>query len=122
MAQAFAALVQERAGALMTTADPIFLAQCGEFAALAARYQLPGISPFREFTAVGGLLSYGTSLFDLYYQVGLYAGRILKGENPADLPVQQITRIKLVLNIRVAKALGLTIPETLLATADQAIE
>jgi putative ABC transport system substrate-binding protein len=119
---AVAMFAQEGAGALMTAADPIFLALCGELATLTERYRVPGLSPFREFAVAGGLLSYGASLFDIYHDVGIYAGRILKGENPADLPVQQVTRIKLVLNTKAARALALTIPLTLRARAHEVIE
>jgi putative tryptophan/tyrosine transport system substrate-binding protein len=120
--KAFTSLPQWRAGALVIGPDPLFQQQSEQFAALALRHAMPTISPYREFAAAGGLMSYGTDVRDLFRVAGVYTGRILKGERPADLPVQQATRIELHINMKIANALGLAVPPTLLARADEVIE
>jgi ABC-type uncharacterized transport system substrate-binding protein len=118
----FATLVQRRAGGLVIGNDAFFVNQIAQLAALTVRHAVPTVFQTHEFAAAGGLISYGTNLRDLFRQVGVYTGRILKGERPADLPVQQATKVELIINLKTAKALGLTVPLSLLGRANEVIE
>ena len=119
---AFANLAQLRPGALVIGTDRFFISQSEQLAALAVRHAVPAVFEYREFVAAGGLMSYGGSLPDAYRLAGVYAARILNGEKPGELPVQQSTKIQIFLNLKTAKALGLTVPLTLQAAADEVIE
>jgi putative ABC transport system substrate-binding protein len=119
---AFATLVRLRPGGLAIAPDPFFTGQSEKLAAMTARQMIPTIYQGREFVEAGGLMSFGGSFTDSYRQLGIYAGRMLRGEKPADLPVQQATKVELVINLKTAKAFGITVPMTLLGRADEVIE
>jgi len=118
----FAALAQMRVDALVIAPDATFINRSEQLGALTLRYAVPAITQFREFAAAGGLMSYGGSFTEGAHQVGVFTGRILKGENPADIPVEQSTKVELIINLKTAKTLGLTVPQSLLARADEVIE
>ena len=119
---AFATLVRDRVDALQIGVDPLFGNHSDQIVALATRNKIPTIYPWREFTAAGGLMNYGSSIPDAFRQVGVYTGQILKGASPADLPVQRPTKLRFVINLKAARALGIEFPARLLALADEVIE
>ena len=118
----FETLLQLRADALVIAPDAMFISRSEQLGALTLRHAVPAITQFREFTVAGGLMSYGGSFTEAARQVGVYTGRILKGEKPADLPVQQIAKVEMIINMKTAKALGLNVPNTLIGRADELIE
>ena len=120
--RAFTAMAERGVGALVVGADPFYNTRRNQLVALAARHKIPTMYPFREFTAAGGLMSYGTTLAFAYHASGLYAARILKGDKPADLPVMQPTTFEFVVNLKTAKTLGIDMPPMLVARADEVIE
>jgi putative ABC transport system substrate-binding protein len=119
---AFAELAERKVDALLVTADPFFSSRRSQNIALASRYAIPAIYQWREFPAAGGLMSYGPSIADAYVQTGIFVGRILKGAQPADLPVMVPNRFEFVINLKTAKTLGIAVPRVLLSRADELIE
>jgi len=118
----FASVMRLQAGGLVIGGDPFFTTRQEQLAALTIRHRVPANYQYREFVSAGGLMSYGTPVVDTYRPLGVYTGRILKGEKPADLPVQQATKIELIINMKTAKTLGLEVPPSLLARADEVVE
>jgi putative ABC transport system substrate-binding protein len=118
----FAVLSQQQANALLVSADALFVSRRDKLVALSAHHAIPTIYDLRDFVAAGGLISYGTSLADAYRQLGIYTGKILGGQKPADLPVQQAVKVELIINLKTAKTLGITVPNTLVGRADELIE
>jgi putative tryptophan/tyrosine transport system substrate-binding protein len=118
----FASLTELKVGGLVIGTDPLFTSRAEKLGALSLRFKMPAIYQYRTFTAAGGVMSYGGNIMDSYYHAGLYAGRILKGEKPADLPVQLSTKVELFLNLKSAEALGIKLPLSLLGRADEVIE
>jgi putative ABC transport system substrate-binding protein len=115
-------LAELRVGGLIISADTFFNSRAQHFAALTLKHAVPAVHTVREFAATGGLISYGGNIRDTHKQAGVYTGRILKGEKPADLPVQRATKIEMTINLKTAKALGITVPNTLIGRADEVIE
>jgi putative ABC transport system substrate-binding protein len=118
----FATSVQLRAAGIVISGDPFFNTRSEELAAMAVRYAVPAIYQFHEFAAAGGLASYGSNIRDTHREAGIYTSRILRGEKPADLPVQEPSKVELIINLKTAKALGITVPDTLIGRADEVIE
>jgi putative tryptophan/tyrosine transport system substrate-binding protein len=119
---AFADLIHLRAGGLVITGGQFFNSRSKQLAAMALQHAVPTIFPYVDFAVAGGLMSYGTSIVEAYRLAGIYTGRVLKGEKPADLPVQQATRVELIINLKTAKVLGITVPLSLVGRADEVIE